>query len=166
MSRVAVLMGGWSAEREVSLRTGVAVAAALARLGHQVFQVDAGPDVAVRLAELQPDAAFLALHGRWGEDGTVQGLLEMMGIPYTGSGVLASALAMDKGRSKVVFRALGVPTPDVQVLGPDDPWEAVELSPPLVAKPLREGSTIGVAVARSAGQVQEAVATARRHGDW
>ncbi|MDW7709750.1 MAG: D-alanine--D-alanine ligase [Deferrisomatales bacterium] len=164
VNRVAVLMGGRSAEREVSLRTGAAVAEALRGRNREVLEVDGGPDLAVRLAELRPDAAFVALHGRWGEDGTVQGLLEMLGIPYTGSGVLASALAMDKGMSKVVFRALGVPTPDFQVLGPGMSGREVEIPAPLVAKPVREGSTIGVAVAREPAEVPEAVAFARGHG--
>ncbi|MEW6487792.1 MAG: D-alanine--D-alanine ligase [Thermodesulfobacteriota bacterium] len=163
-TRIAVLLGGRSAEREVSLRTGAAVAEALRRPGREVVEVDAGPGLARMLEELRPDAAFIALHGRWGEDGTVQGLLEMLGIPYTGSGVLASALAMDKGMSKVVFRALGVPTPDFQVLGPDAGLEDLDLAPPLVAKPVREGSTIGVAVAREAAQVPAALAAARAHG--
>lgn len=165
MRRVAVLMGGRSAEREVSLRTGAAVAEALRGRGREVLEVDAGRDLAHRLEELRPDVAFVALHGRWGEDGTVQGLLEMLGTPYTGSGVLASALAMDKGMSKVVFRALGVPTPDFQVLAPGTPAEGLELATPLVAKPVREGSTIGVAVAREPAQVSAAVAAARAHGD-
>lgn len=164
MKRIAVLLGGRSAEREVSLRTGAAVAEALRRPGRDVVEVDAGTGLARRLEDLGPDAAFVALHGRWGEDGTVQGLLEMLGIPYTGSGVLASALAMDKGMSKVVFRALGVPTPDFQVLGPGAGPDELELAPPLVAKPVREGSTIGVAVAREAAQVPAALAEARAHG--
>lgn len=161
--RVAVLLGGRSAEREVSLRTGAAIAEALRRRGREVVEIDARDDLSARLAAAAPDAAFLALHGRWGEDGTVQGLLEMLGVPYTGSGVLASALAMDKGLSKVVFRANGVPTPDFQVLRPGQPADAVELSAPLVAKPLREGSTIGVAVARTDAEVPAAVAHAREH---
>ena len=164
MAPVAVLMGGRSAEREVSLRTGAAVAEALRKRGHDVRELDGGPELGRELLQLGPRAAFLALHGRWGEDGTVQGLLEVLGIPYTGSGVLASALAMDKGVSKVVFRALGVPTPDFQVLAPDEGLDRLEVALPLVAKPLREGSTIGVAVARTAEEVASAVATARAHG--
>jgi D-alanine-D-alanine ligase len=157
-------MGGRSAEREVSLRTGAAVAEALRSRGRDVVEVDGGRDLARRLDELRPDVAFIALHGRWGEDGTVQGLLETLGIPYTGSGVLASAVAMDKGVSKVLFRALGVPTPDFQVLGPGAGVEELTLAAPVVAKPLREGSTIGVAVARTPAEVPAAVAEARRHG--
>lgn len=165
MGRVAVLLGGRSAEREVSLRTGAAVAEALRGRGHEVVEIDARDDLTARLAEAKPERVFLALHGRWGEDGTVQGLLEVLGIPYTGSGVLASALAMDKGLSKVVFRASGVPTPDFQVLRPGQPVSAVELAAPLVAKPLREGSTIGVGIARTEAEIPAAVATARAAGD-
>lgn len=163
--RVAVLMGGRSAEREVSLRTGAAVAEALRRLGHEAVEIDARDDLVTRLAEASPEVAFLALHGRWGEDGTVQGLLEVLGIPYTGSGVLSSALAMDKGLTKVVFRAKGIATPDFQVLTPRETAAAVRLEVPLVVKPLREGSTIGIAVARSADEVAGAVEAARAHAD-
>lgn len=161
--RVAVLLGGRSAEREVSLRTGAAVAAALRARGRDVVEIDADLRLAERLVEAAPAVAFLALHGRWGEDGTVQGLLEMMSIPYTGSSVLASALAMDKGVSKVIFRAAGVPTPDFQVLRPGQSARDLEVPPPLVAKPLREGSTIGVGVARTEQEVEAAVAVARAH---
>lgn len=162
---VAVLMGGRSAERDVSLRTGAAVAEALRQRGHEVVEIDAREDLPAKLAEAAPAKAFLALHGRWGEDGTVQGLLEMMGIPYTGSSVLASALAMDKGLSKVIFRAQGVPTPDFQVLASGESVDRIRIDPPLVAKPLREGSTIGVAVARAKEDVPGAVDAARAHAD-
>jgi D-alanine-D-alanine ligase len=107
--KVAVLMGGPSAEREVSLSSGRECAAALRAEGYDVVEVDAGPDLAQRLAEIAPDVAFNALHGRWGEDGCVQGLLEWLRIPYTHSGVLASALAMDKERTKAAYRAEGLP---------------------------------------------------------
>ena len=113
---VGVLMGGRSAEREVSLRTGAAILAALRRCGHRAVGIDAGRDLPQVLARRKVGVAFIALHGRGGEDGTVQGLLECLGIPYTGSGVLASALAMDKKQSKWVFRAHGLPTPDFEVL--------------------------------------------------
>ena len=106
---VAVLMGGPSAEREVSLSSGHECAKALREEGYTVTEVDAGPDLCARLAELKPDVAFNALHGRWGEDGCVQGLLEWMGIPYSHSGVLASSLAMDKQRSKEAFVSAGLP---------------------------------------------------------
>ena len=106
---VAVLMGGLSAEREVSLVSGRECAKALREAGYKVTEVDCGPDLPSRLSEIQPDLCFNALHGRWGEDGCVQGLLEWLRIPYTHSGVLASALAMDKARAKEAFRAAGLP---------------------------------------------------------
>src|ERR687894_375874 len=109
---VAVLMGGWSAEREVSLSTGTACANALESVGYRVTRVDVQRDVATKLAELRPDAVFNALHGPFGEDGRIQGLLEIMRIPYTHSGVLASALAMHKDRAKVIMKAAGIPVPD------------------------------------------------------
>ncbi len=161
MARVAVILGGRSDEREVSLTTGRAVAGALRRRGHQVDEVDGDRGVAERLIRLAPDKAFVALHGRWGEDGTVQGLLEMLDIPYTGSDVLSSALAMDKVASKRMFGACSVPTPPWQVLEPHEGPGAARLPPPLVAKPPRGGSTLGVAVARDASAVPEAVARAR-----
>ena len=115
-NHIAVLMGGWSAEREVSLSSGRAVAAALEKDGYRVTAIDVGRDLAVRLAEVRPDACFNALHGRWGEDGAVQGILECMGIPYTHSGVLASALAMHK-EAKDVLAAAGVPVADGVIVG-------------------------------------------------
>ena len=107
--RIAVLMGGLSAEREVSLSTGRECAKALRVAGYEVVEVDAGRGLPARLIEIQPDVAFNALHGRWGEDGCVQGILEWLGIPYTHSGVLASSLAMDKSRAKDAYRAAGLP---------------------------------------------------------
>src|ERR1700724_1430916 len=109
---VAVLMGGWSAEREVSLRSGAACADALARLGYRVSRIDVARDIAAVLADLKPEVALNMLHGRPGEDGTLQGVLEILGIPYTHSGVLASALAMQKDLAKALFRAAGVPVPE------------------------------------------------------
>ena len=164
MKRIAVLCGGKSAEREVSLRTGAAVAAALERRGRDAILVDAVSDLSGQLSRLAPEAVFVALHGRWGEDGTVQGLLEMLSIPYTGSGVLPSALAMDKALSKVVFRAVGVPTPDFQRIDPSVVDCTVEIAPPLVVKPNREGSTVGVTVVREPGQLAAALAAAFGHG--
>ena len=108
-TRVAVLLGGRSAEREVSLVSGAECAAALRTAGYSVIEIDAGPDLVQRLAEASPDVVFNALHGRWGEDGCVQGLLEWLGIPYTHSGVLASSVAMDKVKAKEVFAAAGLP---------------------------------------------------------
>lgn len=142
--KVAVLMGGPSAEREVSLTSGRECAAALREGGFEVIEVDAGPDLAVRLAEIQPEVVFNALHGRWGEDGCVQGILEWMQIPYTHSGVLASALAMDKQRSKDVFRAAGLPVMQ-SILAPRDEVKARHvMEPPYVVKPNNEGSSVGV----------------------
>src|SRR5271155_1297541 len=109
---VAVLMGGWSAEREVSLRSGKACADALSRLGYRVSPIDAGRDIATVLTAIKPDVALNVLHGRPGEDGTLQGVLEVLGIPYSHSGVLASALAMHKGYAKAIFRAADIPVAD------------------------------------------------------
>jgi len=142
--KVAVLLGGISAEREVSLSTGHECAAALREAGYQVIEVDAGRDLPAQLAEIRPDVAFNALHGRWGEDGCVQGLLEWLGIPYTHSGVLASALAMDKIRSKEAYRAAGLPVVD-SVLASRAAIEAAHvMAPPYVVKPYNEGSSVGV----------------------
>ena len=143
-SKVAVLMGGLSAEREVSLVSGRECAAALRQAGYQVIEVDCGPDLCARLSEIKPDVCFNALHGRWGEDGCVQGLLEWMGIPYTHSGVLASALAMDKQRTKEIYRAEGLPVA-VSVIAARNEVEAGHvLPPPYVVKPFNEGSSVGV----------------------
>ena len=139
-------MGGPSSEREVSLDTGRACAAALRGEGYEVIEVDAGPDLASRLAEIAPDTVFNALHGRWGEDGCVQGLLEWMGLPYTHSGVLASALAMDKQKTKEVYRAAGLPFMD-SLLAPRDRIAAGHvMAPPYVVKPYNEGSSVGVTI--------------------
>ena len=148
MSRVAVLKGGFSAEREVSLVTGTACAKALREAGFDVIEVDADRDLPAQLSEISPDVVFNALHGRWGEDGCVQGILEWMGIPYTHSGVLASSLAMDKQRTKDAYRAAGLPVVE-SVLAPR---EAVALAhvlpPPYVVKPNNEGSSVGVYIVR------------------
>ena len=144
--RVAVLYGGTSAEREVSLVSGAAVLAALERRGVDAHGIDRGEDVAERLANGGFDRVFIVLHGRGGEDGTIQGALDTLGLPYTGSGVLGSALAMDKHRSKLVWRACGVPTPDFVMLESEHrlPDAGRALGYPLVVKPVHEGSTIGV----------------------
>ena len=113
---VAVLMGGWSAEREVSLRSGKACADALSRLGYRVTPIDVGPDIAAALAAAKPDIALNVLHGRPGEDGTLQGVLEILGIPYSHSGVMASAVAMQKDYAKALFRAAGVPVAEDRVV--------------------------------------------------
>lgn len=167
MGRVAVLMGGPSAEREISLMSGQGVLGALRERG-----VDAHPfDPAERdLWELRRDGfarAFIALHGRYGEDGTVQGALETLGIPYTGSGVMASALAMDKWRTKLVWIAAGIPTPRYRVVDArTDPMRLVaELGLPLIVKPAREGSTIGISKVSTVDrdEVAVAIAAAAKH---
>ena len=145
---VAVLMGGPSAEREVSLSTGRECAGALREAGFRVTEVDAGPDLAARLAELRPDVVFNALHGRWGEDGCVQGLLEWMRIPYTHSGVLASALTMDKERTKAAYRAAGLPVVESLLACRDEIRARHPMPPPYVVKPYNEGSSVGVYIVR------------------
>jgi D-alanine-D-alanine ligase len=141
---VAVLMGGWSAEREVSLRSGKACADALARLGYAVTAIDAGRDVAGALTKAGPDVALNVLHGRPGEDGTLQGVLEILGIPYSHSGVLASALAMHKGYAKAIFRAADIPVADDVVASRFQAAARHLMPPPYVIKPMAEGSSVGV----------------------
>jgi D-alanine-D-alanine ligase len=137
-------MGGWSAEREVSLRSGKACADALERQGYRVTRIDVGRDVAAALDAAKPDVALNLLHGRPGEDGAIQGLLEILAIPYTHSGVLASALAMQKDRAKVVLRDAGVPVPQGVVVNRLDAARAHVLERPYVLKPIAEGSSVGV----------------------
>ncbi|MFZ5670144.1 MAG: D-alanine--D-alanine ligase [Pseudomonadota bacterium] len=141
---VAVLMGGLSSEREVSLVSGAACATALESLGARVSRVDAGRDLAQVLAALKPDVCFNALHGAWGEDGCVQGVLETLAIPYTHCGVLASALAMDKAKSKAVLAAAGVAVPGGGLYNRLDAAERHVMPPPYVVKPNAEGSSVGV----------------------
>ena len=141
---VAVLMGGRSAERDVSLSTGRGCAAALREAGYGVAEIDADVDLARRLSDLRPDVVFNALHGRWGEDGVVQGMLEWLRIPYTHSGVLASALAMDKNRTKAVYAAAGLPVVAHVMASADDVRAAHAMAPPYVVKPNNEGSSVGV----------------------
>jgi D-alanine-D-alanine ligase len=141
---VAVLMGGWSAEREVSLRSGQACADALERQGFRVTRVDVDRDVGNVLKALKPDVALNLLHGRPGEDGAIQGLLEILAIPYTHSGVLASALAMRKDRAKVVLRDAGVPVPPGVLINRLEAARAHALERPYVIKPVAEGSSVGV----------------------
>jgi len=141
---VAVLLGGLSAEREVSLVTGVACADALERLGARVTRVDAGRDLAAALIRLAPDVCFNALHGAWGEDGCVQGVLETLDLAYTHSGVLASALAMDKTKAKAVLAAAGVPVPGGGLYNRFEAGRAHVMAPPYVIKPNAEGSSVGV----------------------
>jgi len=143
---VAVLMGGWSAEREISLSSGKAVAAALEGEGYRVSMIDVDRDVAVRIAQAKPDVCFNALHGRYGEDGCIQGVLECLAIPYTHSGVLASSLAMHKERAKDVLRPAGVPVADAEVVTRKEALERHVIAPPYVVKPLAEGSSVGVVI--------------------
>jgi D-alanine-D-alanine ligase len=147
---VAVLMGGWSAEREVSLRSGRACADALERLGYRVTPIDVGRDVAAVLSEAKPDLALNVLHGRPGEDGTLQGVLEILGVPYTHSGVLASALAMQKDMAKELFRAAGVPVAEGLVASRLEAAAKHLLPPPYVIKPIAEGSSVGVFIVTEA----------------
>lgn len=142
--KIAVVMGGPSAEREVSLSTGKECAAALRQAGYDVHEIDAGPDLAEDLKALAPDAVFNALHGRWGEDGCVQGLLEWLRIPYTHSGVLASALALDKERTKATYRRAGLPVVESKLAPKSEIMAGHVLPPPYVVKPYNEGSSVGV----------------------
>ena len=164
--RVAVLMGGQSAERPISLQSGQAVLEALCRRGVDAHGVDAGPDV---LAVLQAGGfarAFVALHGRGGEDGVIQGALGTIGMPYTGSGVLGSALGMDKRRCKLIWTALGLPTPDFALLADKQDLEvAAELGFPLMVKPVHEGSSLGMARVDDATALTRAWESAREYDD-
>jgi D-alanine-D-alanine ligase len=158
-------MGGASQEREISLRTGRAVCDALRHKGYRVTAIDVTDSIAQTLREKKITAAFIALHGRGGEDGTIQGMLELMGIPYTGSGVLASALAMHKGMTKHILRCQGIPTADFQVISADHIKGArlhrtIRLPLPLVIKPVAEGSTIGTTIVRNRNTLREACRTA------
>ena len=147
---VAVLMGGWSAEREVSLRSGRACADALTRLGYQVTNVDVTPQIADALTAAKPDVALNVLHGRPGEDGTLQGILEILGIPYSHSGVLASALAMRKDFAKTLFRAAGIPVADDLLAPRVAAAKSHMMPPPYVVKPIAEGSSVGVFIVTEA----------------
>jgi len=164
--KVAVLYGGRSSEREISLKTGAACADALRQKGHDVALVDVDTEIAARLRELRVDVAFVALHGRYGEDGCVQGLLESMGIPYTGSGVTASALGMDKTLSKRIFAGLDLAVIDFRAFPRE---QAGEIRPrdlpfglPAVVKPAGEGSSVGVSIARDAAALTAACLEAAR----
>ena len=165
--RVAVLYGGTSAEREVSLKSGAAVLAALQGAGVDAFGIDAGDDLVERLIAERPDRVFIALHGRGGEDGSLQGVLESLKIPYTGSGVMASALGMDKLRTKQVWQSLGLPTPAYAVLRDESECAAVveQLGTPLIIKPIHEGSSIGMAKVHSLEELQAAWKEARNYDD-
>jgi D-alanine-D-alanine ligase len=141
---VAVLMGGWSAEREISLRSGRACAAALERQGYRATRIDVGRDIANVLSTVNPDVALNVLHGRPGEDGTLQGMFEVLAVPYTHSGVLASALAMQKDVAKELFRVAGVPVAEGLVASREDIAKAHLMARPYVIKPIAEGSSVGV----------------------
>jgi D-alanine-D-alanine ligase len=170
MSRVAVLKGGRSLERQVSLRSGARVEDALERLGHEVVPIDVALDLVRRLREAEPDVAFVAMHGRDGEDGTVQELLEIVGIPYTGSGVLACMRAMDKVLAKHLMVEAGIPTPEFfafnetafRELGAAEALPAIEerLAFPIVVKPSSQGSALGIKFARGATDVPAALVAA------
>lgn len=145
---VAVLMGGFSSERPVSLSSGNACADALEAEGYRVTRVDVGRDISSVLAELKPDVAFNALHGPFGEDGTIQGILEYLGIPYTHSGVLASALAMNKEKAKKIAKAAGIPIAESKVLNRFQIGSSHPMKPPYVVKPVNEGSSFGVVIVK------------------
>ncbi len=148
-SHVAVLMGGLSAEREVSLNSGKACGAALEQAGYRVSKIDVGRNLADQLKQVAPDVCFNALHGRWGEDGCVQGVLELMGMPYTHSGVLASATAMHKERTKLIMRAVGIPVAEGRVVTRRQAAKEHALPRPYVLKPVNEGSSVGVFIVRA-----------------
>ncbi len=158
LGKVAVLMGGPSSEREISLMSGNGVLAALREKGVDAHAFDPAVQSVFDLPREKFDRVFIALHGRFGEDGTVQGVLETMKIPYTGSGVMGSALAMDKWRTKLVWLAAGVPTPRYKMLTPESDWQAViaDLKLPLIVKPAREGSSIGITKVNPAGELKDA----------
>lgn len=166
MTRVAVLFGGISAEREVSLSSGREVIAALRSAGYDVTPIDVGPDLQTTLAGLQPrpHAVFNALHGRFGEDGAIQGVLDWLGIPYTHSGVRASALAMDKAAAKAVFAAAGLPVAPGGIYDVADLVEADPMAVPYVIKPVNEGSSVGVEIIRDGDNRRAAVASGWRFG--
>lgn len=167
MTHVAVLYGGVSAEREVSLSTGRQVIAALREAGFQVTPVAVTEDLPATLAALaaaKPDAVFNALHGRFGEDGRIQGVLDWMGLPYTHSGVRASATAMDKAAAKAVFQAHGLPVAPHRVVTPEELAEADPLPRPYVVKPVDEGSSVGVHILRAGDNRREAIARGWTHG--
>ena len=163
--KVAVLFGGKSAEREVSLKSGAAVLAALLRSGVDAHAFDPAMRNLQALADEGFDHAFIALHGRYGEDGTVQGALELLGIPYTGSGVLASALGMDKWRTKLVWQAAQLPVPDYVLLDESNDWDAItkRLGLPLFVKPANEGSSVGISKVKAINELQAAYLGAAKH---
>jgi D-alanine-D-alanine ligase len=167
MKHVAVLMGGISAERDVSLATGAQVVTALRSAGYQVTPIEVHDDLAALIAALTPapDVVFNALHGRFGEDGTIQGVLDYMGIPYTHSGVRASAMAMDKAAAKAVFAAAGLPVAPHRIVPIAELAEADPLPPPYVLKPINEGSSVGVHIVKAFDNRRTAIAREWAYGD-
>jgi len=165
--KVAVLLGGRSAEREISLRSGNMVLEALRKKGVDAHPFDPKDHGLEQLIAERFDRVFIALHGRFGEDGTMQGALEYLGLPYTGSGVMASALAMDKWRTKLMWQAAGVPTPPYELLSPESDFAGVgnRLGLPLMMKPAREGSSIGMSKVTSLEKIQAAYELAAEHDD-
>lgn len=163
--KVAVLFGGRSAEREVSLKSGAAVLAALQRSGVDAHAFDPAKRDLHNLLDERFDRVFIALHGRYGEDGTVQGALELMGIPYTGSGVMASSIAMDKWRTKMIWQAAGLPIPDFMLINERSDWDAVvqRLGLPLFVKPANEGSSVGISKVKQVSELKAAYEEAAKH---
>lgn len=164
-NRVAVLMGGWSAEREVSLATGNPCADALEEEGYEVMRIDVDRDIAQRLAADRPDACFNALHGKWGEDGCMQGILEILTIPYSHSGVLASSLAMNKEQAKVVLATAGIPVAESRVLTRAEASRDHPMALPYVIKPPCEGSSVGVIIVPKGSNFDPATLAADGHPD-
>ncbi|MEP0314700.1 MAG: D-alanine--D-alanine ligase [Hyphomonas sp.] len=167
MKRVAVIYGGWSSERDVSLTSGKQMANAARSAGYDVVGIDAGRDLATQLTDAEPDVVLNGLHGPWGEDGCVQGALEVLGLPYSHSGVLASALAMDKLKSKAVFREAGIPIAEDKQVTRAEAAAAHPLKPPYVIKPVAEGSSFGVLIVREGanGPAKELTGPNWRYGD-
>ncbi|MBK8198313.1 MAG: D-alanine--D-alanine ligase [Acidobacteria bacterium] len=168
MKRVAVIYGGWSSERPVSLSSGRQMAEAARTAGYDVTEIDATRELARQLTDARPDAVLNGLHGPWGEDGSVQGLLEIMGLPYSHSGVLASALAMDKLKSKAVYRQAGLDVAADKRVTRAEAAAAHALKPPYVIKPVNEGSSFGVLIVREGtnSPPQELTGEGWRYGDY
>ncbi len=164
--RIGVIAGGESSEREVSLKSGRAVFEALKGKGYNVLFIDADRTLPEKLINEPVDVAFLVLHGGWGEDGSIQGMLEVMGIPYTGSGVLASAAAMDKVVSKRLFQSEGLSVPPYTVVDAEGGFSVPEFGPPWVVKPRREGSSVGVSIVDDRDSLADAIEEASRYGRW
>jgi len=160
-SRVCVLKGGWSSERDVSLVSGAAIAEGLREAGYDVSEVDVGDDIYDVLRELKPDAVFNGLHGTWGEDGCVQGLLETLKIPYTHSGVKASALAMDKILSKKLFQSVGIPCAPDKIVSSSELFDHEPMARPFVVKPYNDGSSVGVVIVDEGDEF-----SAKQQGPW